>query len=234
MKNVRCSEGFNSVRLIEKGGEIVGAVSWRALGCMHTLPESVVPQTGVNHPIAAFRGVAPIRNRAPCPKTKTRQGCPGRVLRGRDAYSFFGDHNDLDLAFFTSVCSCSVTAVSPMVLIGPVGICTIDLVTYSPGRGKRFSYVNVGDRAEQAAVDAGLLCHLELNAIEFFAQCGLSASFRRQPFRGRHDGQRGQQCSSPVARFGLALRDQEVAGVAVLDFNDVAEQADVQNFFQEG
>jgi hypothetical protein len=86
-----------------------------------------------------------------------------------------------------------------------------------------FGDVAVGDRTEQAAVDAGLLRQLDGRAAELFA---LRLRFGQLGGRGLFEfGALGFEFG--LVGFGgaagAARGDQEVACVAVLDLDDLAE-----------
>src|SRR5579862_133661 len=100
-------------------------------------------------------------------------------------------------------------------------------------RLQRIDDVRVGDRAEEAPVDAGLLDDAQRRALELFAlrlrrdellrsrllELGASRLDRLQ-ILGRR-------------ALGLAVRDQEVSRVAVAHLDDVAQVADVRDFFEQ-
>src|SRR2546427_8812223 len=109
-----------------------------------------------------------------------------------------------------------------------------------PPRSTLFPYttlfrsdVGVGHRAEQAAVNASLLGQLDVYTVELFAQL-LSSSqlFSRLLFQfdalGFELGLGGSRGTT-----GSARGDQEVAGVAVFDLDDVAEATEVHNLVEQ-
>jgi hypothetical protein len=95
-----------------------------------------------------------------------------------------------------------------------------------------FSDVVVGDGAEQAAVNAGLLGQLDGGAGELFAKAWAAASFSAAAFSSSARGfELGLGGSGGAA--GAARGDQEVAGVAVLDLDDFAQVAQVHNLVEQ-
>ena len=133
----------------------------------------------------------------------------------------------------TSACGATVTVCSPTVFSGPFGHAHLGLRDLEVDARQRIGDVGVGDRAEQAAVDAGLLRDVNGAAVHLLAQ-----RLRRGELLG------GGLLELDAARLELLDRglggatrhpgrDQEVAGVAVLDLDDVAEVAEVGDLFQQ-
>src|SRR5450830_1501594 len=98
---------------------------------------------------------------------------------------------------------------------------------------QRFSDVEVGDGTEQTAIDTGLLGDRNGHAGQLVAlglrcgQLGCSSFFQFSALDFKFSDSRGGGAT------GHALGDQEVTCVTVLDFDDVAQVADVNNFFQQ-
>jgi len=98
---------------------------------------------------------------------------------------------------------------------------------------QRLDDVVVGDRAEQAAVGARLLRDLDRQAVELRAallRLGEDVGLRLFQL-GAARLERLQVVGRGALR--LAVRDEEVAGVAVLHFHDVAKLTQVGDFFHE-
>ena len=96
-----------------------------------------------------------------------------------------------------------------------------------------FGDVVIGHGAEQAAIHTGFLCQFDSRASEFFAY-GLSGS----QLLGSQFFEFGTACfklfhSGFGCAAGAASRDQEVAGVAVFDFDDITEVAQVEHFVEQ-
>ena len=97
----------------------------------------------------------------------------------------------------------------------------------------RFSDVGVGDGAEQAAVDAALAGDRNFSAVElageFFGGSDASSlslfEFSAASFELGDSLLRGA--------LGVTLGDQEVAAVAVLDLDDVAQIAEMRDLFKQ-
>jgi hypothetical protein len=133
----------------------------------------------------------------------------------------------------TSLCSAICTGVSPIVLSGPsAGGYRLPCQPCIPGL-QRLDDVVCRNGTEQAAINAGLARDLQHQALQLL---GLA-------LRGSHgfrldalelgsllfeDLAVGVRCT-----LGLALRDQEVARIAVLDLDHVAEAAEVDHFFHQ-
>src|SRR3990167_8550218 len=99
--------------------------------------------------------------------------------------------------------------------------------------GQSLRNIEVGNRTKQAAVNTGFLRNLNGKAGEFFAlslrlgQLDRSGLFEFDALRfelGNRAG-RGAACH--------ALRNQEVAGIPILDANYLTEIAEINDFFQQ-
>ena len=114
---------------------------------------------------------------------------------------------------------------------GAVGQAYIALGRFNTGSTDGFGDVVVGNRAEQATVYTGFLCHGNGLAVQFFFAClGIGQNF----------GLFGFQFSAALFKLGqiggsstlcFALRNQKVAGIAVFYGNQVAQIAQTAHFF---
>ena len=91
----------------------------------------------------------------------------------------------------------------------------------------------VGDRAKQTAIDPRLAGNGHLHAFQFSGKflrsdqlLGCSfLEFGTLAFKFLHRDRRGT--------LGLALGDQEVAGIAVLDLDEIAEVTEIDDLFHQ-
>ena len=99
--------------------------------------------------------------------------------------------------------------------------------------GQGFGDVEVGHGTEQTAVDAGFLGDGDGHAVQLVALALSGSQFLGSCFFqfGALDFELGH--GSLRCAAGHFLRDQEVTCVTVLDLDDVAQVADVDDFFQQ-
>ncbi len=114
-----------------------------------------------------------------------------------------------------------------------IGHAHVHLLDCLTGLTQRFGDVGVGHRAEQLAIDASLLRDRDHQVGHGF--CLSLCCSQTGGFSGFEFGATGLKRSDVVAgrALGFALRNQEVAGIAVLDLNHVTQLTQVDHFFHE-